>query len=244
MFDLISRPAHETIPGSLTPSVAPAYRGPERRHAANSPWRWLSAALDEIDYGMLLIDQNGHPLHVNQLARGELDAEHPLQLIGQELRARLARDVTTLNAALHGALRRGLRKLLTLGEGPQQVSVSVVPLGAPAGDGAGQAALVTLGKRQVGGELAVQGFARIHHLTPGETRVLTALCRGAPPAEIAAEYGVKICTVRTQIGCIRVKTGAPSIRALVRQVAVLPPLLGVLRHAAPDTPRPELRLQG
>ena len=90
----------------------------------------------------------------------------------------------------------------------------------------------------------MQGFARIHHMTPGETRVLTALCRGAPPADIAAEHGVAVCTVRSQIGSIRIKTGAPSIRALVRQVAVLPPLLGVLRHGAPpDAPlRAALRL--
>jgi len=35
--------------------------------------------------------------------------------------------------------------------------------------------------------------------------------------------------VRTQIGSIRAKTGAASIAELVRQVAVLPPLVGALR---------------
>ena len=144
MFDLLSRAANEIVPSAPAPCAAPVWRGPERRHAATSAWHWLSAALDEIDYGMLLLDQDGHALHVNQLARGELDAEHPLQLVGHELRARLARDVPALHAALHGALRRGLRKLLTLGAGAQQISVSVVPLGAPGGD-AEAAALLILG---------------------------------------------------------------------------------------------------
>jgi len=36
----------------------------------------------------------------------------------------------------------------------------------------------------------------------------------------------------TQIGSIRAKTGAGSIRELVRQVARLPPLVGALRGAA------------
>jgi hypothetical protein len=45
--------------------------------------------------------------------------------------------------------------------------------------------------------------------------------------------GVAFSTVRTQIGNIRQKTGAPSIRALVQQVAVLPPLMGVLRGPVP-----------
>ena len=41
--------------------------------------------------------------------------------------------------------------------------------------------------------------------------------------------GVALSTVRTQINSIRAKTGAASIRALVRQVAVLPPLVSALR---------------
>jgi DNA-binding CsgD family transcriptional regulator len=57
-----------------------------------------------------------------------------------------------------------------------------------------------------------------------------------PPGEIASELGVAISTVRTQIGNLRLKTGAQSIRALVRQVAVLPPLMGALRSSASALP--------
>jgi hypothetical protein len=43
--------------------------------------------------------------------------------------------------------------------------------------------------------------------------------------------------VRSQIGSVRQKTGSSSIRALVRQVAVLPPVKGVLRkERAPSSP--------
>jgi hypothetical protein len=54
---------------------------------------------------------------------------------------------------------------------------------------------------------------------------------------------VAVSTVRTQIGSIRAKTGAGSIRELVRQVAVLPPLVGALRGAAGSAqqPRPGTR---
>lgn len=242
MFDLLTRSANEgaSHAATLLPG-APSYGGPERRIATSLGWRWLAAALDEIDYGMLLLDEDGLVLHVNEAARVELDAEHPLQLLGRELRARQSRDVQPLHAALHDALRRGLRKLLTLGQAEQQVSLSVVPLGALGSDERG-ATLVILGKRQVGAELAVLGFARSHRLTAGETRVLTALCNGLQPSVIAATHGVAICTVRSQIGSIRIKTGAPSIRALVRQVAVLPPLMGVLRGGAGWlSPREEAR---
>ena len=206
-------------------SNPPAARGP----APDRAMRWLAATLDEIDYGMLLLTDEVRVMHVNHAARAELDAAHPLQLLGRELRARHPPEVLPLADALHGAARRGLRKLLTLGGGAQRVSVSVVPLSLPH-DADTPVTLLILGKRRVCEALSVQAFALSHALTAAETRVLAALCNGTPPTAIAAEVGVAISTVRTQIGNIRLKTGAPSIRALVQQVAVLPPLMGVLRE--------------
>jgi DNA-binding CsgD family transcriptional regulator len=89
-----------------------------------------------------------------------------------------------------------------------------------------------LGKRSVCEQLSVQGYARAVSLTPAETRVLELLCNGVQPTAIAVQQGVAVSTVRTQIGSIRAKTGANSIRELVRQVAVLPPLVGALRGSA------------
>ena len=223
MFDV----SHVTDSGAN----AALYRGPERRTLQPRARHWLAATLDEIDYGMLLLTDEVLAIHVNHAARAELDAAHPLQLLGAELRARRPQDVLPLAAALQGAARRGLRKLLTLGEGAHRVSVSVVPLSAPEA-GSDPVTLLMLGKHQVCEALSVQGFACSHGLTAAETRVLAALCRGEKPTAIAVQVGVRISTVRTQIGNIRLKTGAASIRALVQQVAVLPPLMGVLRGIA------------
>jgi DNA-binding CsgD family transcriptional regulator len=107
--------------------------------------------------------------------------------------------------------------------------VSVVPL--EAADSGKRAVLLVLGKRSVCESLSIQGFARSHGLTSAETRVLLELCNGAPPAKVASKFGVAISTVRSQIGSMRQKTGSSSIRALVRQIAVLPPVKGVLRAA-------------
>ena len=207
------------------------YEGPERR-AMNSQQHWLTAMLDEIDYGMLLLRGGSRVIHNNHAARAELDDSHPLHVHGHELRARCTRDAAMLAAALRAAAQRGLRKLLTLGEGDRRASVSVVPLPASSADPTERVTLVILGKRQVCEGLSVHGFAHSHCLTNAETRVLAALCKGLPPAEIALQLGVAISTIRTQIGAIRVKTNAESIRALVGQVAVLPPLMGALRGPA------------
>lgn len=189
---------------------------------------WLSAMLDEVDYPMLLVNGDSLLLHANQVARAEMDDAHPLQLLGDELRVLHTKDVLPLREALQAAQQRGLRRLLTLGEDKPLVTVAVVPMPALAGS-AQRAVLLVLGKRQVCERLSAQWFAREHNLTPAETQVLDALCSGLGPQQVAAQQGVAISTVRSQIGSIRAKTGAQSIRELVRQVAVLPPLLNALR---------------
>jgi len=204
------------------------YSGPERRRGASEPLGWHAAMLDEIDYGVLLIGDDAQVLHMNHAARLALDDQHPLQLVGRELRARRALDLLPLREALLGASQRGLRRLIQLGEPGQRVALSVVPLHLPGIDGLA-ATQIVIGRRQVGGDLSMQWFARNHDLTPAETRVLGALSEGMQPTEIAARHGVGIATIRTQICSIRSKTQSDSIGALVRQVAVLPPLVGALR---------------
>lgn len=221
------------VPSSAQPRPLPAfdrpqpYLGPERRGGGRDPAAWLVRMLDEIDYGMLLVDAQSQLSYLNHAARLELDGEHPLQACDSLLRTQRVQDQLPLQEAL-AAAQRGLRRLVTLGEGTQRVCVSVVPLRPGTAEGS-PVTLLVLGKRQMCEQLSVQGFARSVSLTPAETRVLERLCGGVRPSEIAQQAGVKVSTVRTQIGSIRAKTGAASIRELVRQVAVLPPLVGALR---------------
>lgn len=233
MFE-ITQPTPASLP--MPPSRPPGYVGPERRVTGSDLAHWLRRMLDEIDYGMLMVTGDGQVSYFNHAARLELDGTHPLQMLGRTLRAHRPQDVAPLYDAL-AAAQRGLRRLLTLGEGDQRISVSVVPLpraeGGSDDDGAERRqplVLLVLGKRQVCEQLSVQGFARSVGLTPAETRVLEQLCAGLRPEDIRQRQGVAISTVRTQIGSIRAKTGAASIRELVRQVAVLPPLVGALRQ--------------
>ena len=126
MFDLL------TLPCAQAPLAAPL--APAAALAPVTPW--LALMLDEIDYGMLLLAEGASVLHANHAARRELDASHPLQLIGGELRVTRSADLLPLREALAGARERGLRRLISLGEGGQRVSVAVVPLAAAALSGA------------------------------------------------------------------------------------------------------------
>jgi DNA-binding CsgD family transcriptional regulator len=55
------------------------------------------------------------------------------------------------------------------------------------------------------------------------------LCEGLRPSDIARRQRVAISTVRTQIGSIRLKTGASSITSLLREIALLPPMAHALQ---------------
>ncbi|MDN3918964.1 helix-turn-helix transcriptional regulator [Roseateles violae] len=215
------------MPGfeSLTAPPAPSGR-PERRQAASLSSHWLSLVLEELDYGVLLLNAAGRVLHCNLAARRSLDAHHPLQLAGAQLRAADAKDAAQLADALRGAEQDGRRCLLRLGEGAERCSVVVVPLNR---DVEQAAVLLVLERRQLCGELAAQWFALRHGLTPTETEVLKALSSGARPTDVAERQGVAISTVRTQIQSIRAKSGADSIGELLRQLAMLPPLMSALR---------------
>lgn len=203
------------------------YHGPERRSAA-APSHWLRLALDEIDYGLVIVNHRGRVIHLNHAARRELEGDHPLMLAGPQLRTRWPDDDASVRDALADAAERGRRCMLTLGPPAGRLSIAVVPLPPGLADAEG-VTLLMFSKRQVCEELSVEAFARCHGLTGAEGQVLKALCAGVPPSEVARSQGVQLSTVRTQIGSIRAKTGAPTIRALVQQVARLPPLTSALR---------------
>lgn len=180
--------------------------------------------LDELDYGMLLLDDHGQVLHANHAARSACAGGHPLQLLGRTLQTRRSEHAVQLDEALQAA-RRGRRKLLALGDGGNPVNVTVVPLET----GGTRATLLMMSRRQVCEALSLQGFARCHGLTLAETRLLEGLSAGIEPRALARRHGVSLATVRTQISSIRTKTGAASIRGLMRQLSVLPPIVGSLR---------------
>ena len=218
MFDLLPLPVPTRSPQAAPASIATHPSAP-----------WLAMMLDEIDYGMLLLSDESNVLHANHVAKSELDASHPLQLLGRQLRVRHATDLGPLRSAIADAAQRGLRRMVSLGSGEQRVTLAVVPLANHSDAANGPLTLLVFGKRHMCAALSAHWFARCHGLTPAEARVLAALCAGETPAATAAAQGVALSTVRSQIGAIRTKTGAESIRALVRQVAVLPPLVSALR---------------
>ena len=183
--------------------------------------------LDEIDYGIMLIEPTDGRLAIaNRAARRECADGRTLRVTGERLHAARTLDAAPLAMALIDAARER-RALLTLGAPDARLTLAVVPIPALAQP----RALIILGRRRLCETLSVEMFARRHGLTGAEVNVLRALCDGLLPADIAAKVGVKLATVRTQLSAIRSKTAAASIREVVQRVAALPPIVPALHEA-------------
>jgi DNA-binding CsgD family transcriptional regulator len=186
-------------------------------------WR----ALEEVDFGLVLLEPTGVLHHANHLARHELARSRFLRLQGQTVTGVDAAHDLQLLAGLRQA-GRGRRQLVLLERGQETLAVACVPLGSPfEGTAPPGLVLLMLGRHCESQRLAITFFARSHSLTPAEENVLQGLCAGQSVAEIAQANGTAEGTVRTQVRTLREKTAAPSIRLLVQRIAALPPVVPV-----------------
>jgi len=181
--------------------------------------------LDELDYGLILVDPEGRVQHANHLARQEVARGRVLR---SDQGMVCGATPATRDEVQRGirAAARGRRQLLDLRHGAEALPVACVPLFHPH-EGASASVLLMLGRQPGAQNLALTFFARAHGLTPAEESVLRALCQGCQVDDIASGHGVCISTVRTQIRSLRDKTGASSIRELVQRLAALPPVVPV-----------------
>jgi DNA-binding CsgD family transcriptional regulator len=185
----------------------------------------LRQALDELDYGVMLMSGSGRLVQSNEIARTLLADRVALRLAGEHVvgvgEAAQSRWMTALRDA-----HRGIRRLVFLGAGEQAVPIALCPLavGAGAGEGVPDLVLAMSGRCGSCEALSVSAFGRERRLTPAELDVLHGLVAGTPPQEVALSLGRSAATVRTQIRAILGKTESASIRALLMTVSRLPPI--------------------
>lgn len=179
------------------------------------------ALLDALDVGLVTTQANGELLHANRAALRWCDACAPLSLSGGRLRANHPDGHQTLMQALAQA-RMGRHSMMSFRQQTWVHSVGVVPLAVRPEEPT--VVLFVLGALGKPTSLTLQFFCQAHRLTTAEGAVLAALCRGLSPTQVAAEGGVTVATVRSQITAIRGKTQTASLAHLLRMVAALPPL--------------------
>ncbi len=193
----------------------------------------LMRVMDEIDYGVLVIDAQGRLRHANHLARHELASHRLVMSQGGMLLGVNTELSEQIQQALELSLRGQRRLLLLKNEAKtQHLSLAFVPLTHPLENDA-PTVLVLLQRQNACENVSVRMFARAQNLSPSEEAVMMALCRGLSIPEIAQENGVAQSTVRSQIKALREKTGSASIRHLLQRINSLPPMVSALRAVSP-----------
>lgn len=210
---------------------APFHTGFDTSHGSGLDPAQLHRVLDEVDYGLMVVDAQGRLHHVNHLARHELASgrtllAHDGVLIGATI------DITAQIQAAMEQAQRGQRRLLLFTRGNRELSMAFVPLSHPL-ETDNPNVLILLSRQSTCDNLAVRMFARNQSLSPTEESVLISLCSGMEIPEIARQNRVAESTVRSQIKALREKTGCTSIRQLLLRVNALPPVVPALRVITP-----------
>jgi DNA-binding CsgD family transcriptional regulator len=188
-----------------------------------SPGIGLALLMDELAYGVLLASVKGQLLHANQAGRHELARRRVLTVDEGLLHTADAAQSNVLQQALAKA-ETGRRSLIALRSAArQQFSIAVVPLRPERPLGPSSIALV-FSRASVCDAVMLCFFARTHGLTPTEEQVLGILCQGYSAPQIAVQLNVAVSTIRSHVRSMCAKTRSNGVRALVGQVAVLPPI--------------------
>ncbi len=206
----------------------------------------LHAVLNQVDYGLAVVNADTLQLvYANAPAQDALHADSTLKtglcvadgLVCTRQRshaAQLALALARTKARLRGLLRltdggpgnAGQENSSGAGGGNSGSTVAVMPLfeAAATQATAPSYALLVFPKQQLCDTTTITLFARERGLTGTEGQVLALVCKGLRPSQIASSHGVQVCTVRSQLRSIRLKTASDSVRELVEKVSVLPPM--------------------
>ena len=182
---------------------------------------WL-ALLDELAFGIAVVDSQRRLAHANRVARASFGAGCGLRLADSVLEATSNADAPALREALASALA-GRRRYLSLGPDGAKACMAVLPLALDASHQAPLIALVFERDSRSSG-LGMYFFARAHHISSAEERVLVALADGASVGEVAGQVGCAQNTARTHVRNLLQKTGLANLRMLVARLGRLPPV--------------------
>lgn len=188
---------------------------------------FLWRVLDEVDYGLILVDARMRIRHANHLARHEIARGRHLRVADGEIGTTSTPMTQRLRSAVAAGFQ-GSRRLLVLGTDEDNLPLAVIPMHHRLEPNA-EVVLLALSRQPGRENLALTFFAQALNITPAEEAVLRALCDGMEVYEIAAAHHVAVSTVRAQIRSLRSKTNCTSIRQLLHRVATLPPVVPALR---------------
>ena len=205
--------------GQIAPHVRRAIRLHWRIHDLEHKRASNTEALEHLTVGIALVDESHRVTYLNQTARKIVNANGGLNVVDGELAAAVSAETVELSRLLAEATRaavslNGRRTgsiMVTRTTSGLPYRVSVIPMPARGAFVVGRqhtAAIVFISESQLTRQASVDLVARIHALSPAETRLLQILLDGKPLKKVAAILDVTVNTAHTQLSNIYRKTGA------------------------------------
>jgi DNA-binding CsgD family transcriptional regulator len=178
-------------------------------------------ALDQLRAGVIIAENGGQVIEMNRAAESIVGLEDGLNVRNGRLCARrvfetakMARLITGATADAKSGAAAG-RMLVGRCDGLPPYVLTVAPLRADAPFDNRRLALIVVVDPQRHSP-SEGDLAEFFGLSPAEARLAAALLAGKTLSQIAAWTGVRITTLRTQIGSILRKVGAERQSDLIR----------------------------
>jgi Bacterial regulatory proteins, luxR family len=195
---------------------------------------WLRSLLDDVGFGVLILDAQLNVCFRNEDAKatlsaigvGDLVVGSAITISKRENQNTSCTSKFVINAKLAA---RGHRKLVIFGDRDNQVAIAMSPIQLE-GQCTEFGVIVTMERKTVCETISLWAYGKVQGLTPGELKVLQQLADGQDPTAVAETLKISVTTVRTHIRSMVSKTDSSCMRSLLMKVAKLPPIRTLNGH--------------
>jgi hypothetical protein len=195
---------------------------------------WLRSLLDDVGFGVLILDRQLNVCFINEDAKVTLSAIGIVDVVIGTIVTASNREKPShsydskfiVNAKLAVT---GLRKLVIFGDRENQIAIAMSPIKLE-GQSTAFGVIVTMERKSVCETISLWAYGKVQGLTPGELKVLQQLTNGQDPADVAKTLKISVATVRTHIRSMVNKTDSSCMRGLLLKVAKLPPIRTLNGH--------------
>jgi DNA-binding CsgD family transcriptional regulator len=218
----------------LLPHLKRAVRIRSLLESAEFERRAMQRSVEQLPFGLVLLDSANHMVFANRAARAIADAHDGFQLTATGLAAALAHETMALRRLLTSATqvppasRPGLSLTLSRPSGKRALEVLIAPLGGLGGErfNCARAALalfiVDPTDRPNTSHTVLQ---HLYGLTPSEARVAAALARGDSVSDVAMQFELTLNSARWMVKQVLHKTDtrsqAQAVALIARGAAIL-----------------------
>ena len=184
--------------------------------------RAYARAIDQLAFGVIILNDRGHVVRVNETARGLLDSSGLLTVAGNCLRPTNPGDEGRLSPAIKAALGGSAPRepLKLTGRNPDRsLYLLIKPIQDAADtDGATSGVAIFLSSGKLERSVAIDTCASLYGLSKAEVALLTELVDGASILSASLALGISEHTARAQLRSIFSKTDTHRQAELFRLV--------------------------